>query len=221
VISVIVPTLNEAEVIGRTLNSIRRLGGEHEIVVSDGGSTDGTIEIVESQAGVTLVRSPRGRGTQLNRGAEAARGETLLFLHADTIPPPGAFKLIKETLRRPGVVAGSFRLRFDHPSPVLRFYAAMSRFNHILTTYGDQGLFMRAETFRAIGGFKEIPLLEDVEIQQRLRRLGGFAKLPVSVTTSARRFIEHGVLRQQLLNAALVVLYHLGVPPDLLSRLYG
>jgi len=157
----------------------------------------------------------------MNAGARAAGGEILLFAHADCRLPAAAFAEIHRALGDPAVAAGSFCLAFDRDDPWLRAYARASRINHPLFTYGDQGLFLRRELFERIGGFREIPLMEDVEIQRRLRRAGRFVKLPQPVVTSARRFLRHGVLRQQALNAALVGLYYLGVAPARLARAYG
>lgn len=191
-----------------------------EIIVSDGGSSDGTLDVVRQCPEVKLVNSARGRGRQMNEGANAASGDVLLFLHADTCLPPGALNMVEEMLVDSSVVAGSFSLSFDRHSFFLRLYSFFSQVNHILFTYGDQGLFLRSRTFRKIGGFKDIPLMEDVEIQKRLRRLGKFAKIRKPVITSARRFVTCGIIRQQILNTGLVFLYHLGADPSRLARFY-
>jgi hypothetical protein len=117
-------------------------------------------------------------------------------------------------------LAGSFSLRFDYQSPFLRLYARLSRINHILFTYGDQGLFMAQRTFEQVGGFSEIPLMEDVDIQKKLRKIGRFVKIGHPVVTSARRFVSSGIIRQQLINIGLVLLYHAGVSPSRLKRYY-
>ena len=128
--------------------------------------------------------------------------------------------MVRVTMGQSNVVAGSFSLCFDHPDPLLKLFARLSRINHILYTYGDQGLFLSRRTFARMGGFAETPLMEDVEIQKRLRQTGCFVKLNRSVVTSARRFLSHGVVRQQLLNTGLVCLYHAGVSPARLKRFY-
>ena len=141
-ISIIIPVLNEAGTIGGCLS---RLAGErvpHETLVVDGGSTDGTLDVVNSFPGVTQLCSPKGRGVQMNTGAGAARGETLLFLHADTLLPRGGLAHIEQLMERDDVVAGSFYLRFGHPGLLLDVYSRFSRINHVLFPYGDQGLFM-------------------------------------------------------------------------------
>ena len=144
-----------------------------------------------------------------------------LFLHADTILPADAFRLVGDALADPGVVGGCFRLAFDRDDPWLHMYSCFSRINHPLFTYGDQGLFVRREAFERIGGFREMPLLEDVEIQERLRREGRFVKFRQRVVTLARRFVPYGPVRQQALNVGIVVLYNPGVSPARLKRLYA
>ncbi len=220
-ISVVIPVLNESRTIGSCLSLLETEIGRHQIVVVDGGSRDGTMGIVSRFRGVKQLSAPTGRGCQMNRGAAAAEGDILLFLHADTSLPPGGLKKIERAMEQNGVVAGAFSSTFDDPCPILKLYACFTRINHILFTYGDQGLFVANRVFKAIGGFREIPIMEDVEIQGRLRRAGPFVKIREPVTTSARRFRCHGVIKQQILNCALVCLYHAGVNPLRLARYYG
>jgi rSAM/selenodomain-associated transferase 2 len=207
--------------IGRCLRQFDQQTGAHEIIVADGGSRDNTAGIVQAFPGVKLVQvTEKGRGRQMNRGAETAKGDILLFLHADTFLPPGGLDLVREIMGGRKVVAGSFSLSFDHRDRMLHLFSRLSRINHILFTYGDQGLFLCRATFENLGGFSEIPLMEDVEIQRRLRKIGRFAKLDHCVLTSSRRFVDRGIIRQQLLNTGLVLLYHAGVSPFRLKRYY-
>lgn len=220
-ISIVIPTLNEELMIGRCLKQFDKHPAAHEIIVADGGSRDNTVGIVSVFPGAKLVHvTERGRGRQMNRGARVAKGEILLFLHADTLLPPAGLRMIEAMMGRPKVVAGSFSLCFDHPDRMLHLFSRLSRINHILFTYGDQGLFLSRVTFEKLGGFAEIPLMEDVEIQQRLRKKGLFVKLNRCVVTSSRRFVSHGIIRLQLLNTFLVLLYHAGVSPFRLNRYY-
>jgi rSAM/selenodomain-associated transferase 2 len=219
-ISVIIPTLNERATFGSKLNDLLNQRGDLEIIVSDGSSSDGTLDVVSQFPEVKVVNSPRGRGRQMNEGANRASGDIFLFLHADTCLPPGALNMVEEILVDSSVVAGSFSLSFDRASFFLRLYSLFSQINHILFTYGDQGLFLRSRTFRKIKGFKDIPIMEDVEIQKRLKRLGKFVKIRKPVITSARRFVNCGIIRQQILNTGLVFLYHLGAAPSCLARFY-
>jgi glycosyltransferase involved in cell wall biosynthesis len=161
-ISIIIPTLNEKAIIGSTLKRCLNQEGIFEIILTDGGSSDGTLDVVGRFPEVNVVHSPRGRGRQMNEGAKAARGDIFLFLHADTCLPPRALKMIGKVLVDSSVVAGSFSLSFDQAHFFLRLYSLFSMINHILFTYGDQGLFLRATTFVRIGGFNDVPMMEDV-----------------------------------------------------------
>ena len=220
-ISVVIPVLNESKTIGSCLSRLSKQIEHHEIVVIDGGSQDSTLDIVRSFPNVKHVYSSMGRGIQMNRGARIAKGDILLFLHADTHLPPRALDKIESLMEQTGIVAGSFALSFDDSSLFLRLYSLFSRINHILFTYGDQGLFMARLAFESIGGFREIPIMEDVEIQKRLRCLGRFVKVRSPVRTSARRFLLNGIVKQQLINIWLVFLYHAGISPFRLKRIYG
>jgi rSAM/selenodomain-associated transferase 2 len=220
VISVIIPTRNEARIIKETLRALFQHPGEFEIIVADGESTDDTLQILEEFPGIKKVTSPPGRGKQMNAGARAAAGDILMFLHADSLLPPRAFGAIEQALSNPGVSGGCFTLQFDDPRLFFRILAAFSRLNHIFSTYGDQGLFLRAETFRALGGFRDLPVMEDVEIQKRIRAAGRFVKIPRPIVTSARRYRQKGPWRQHLQTTLIVVGYHLGVPPRFLARCY-
>ena len=219
-ISIVIPTLNEAANLETFLQNLLPQQRNSEIIVADGESTDGTREVLDRFPGFKLVRSGRGRARQMNEGARKARGEIFLFLHADTVLPANALGRIEEALADSSVEAGSFSLEFDHSGKFFRILSAFSRINHPFFTYGDQGLFLRAATFRRIGGFKEIPVMEDVEIQERLRRIGQFVKLREPVVTSARRYLRNGPLRQHLITTGIVLLYHLGVPARMLGRRY-
>lgn len=218
-VSVVVPALNEAERIAHCLRSIASQAGPHEIVVVDGGSSDATPALACPYASV--VAAPRGRGVQMNAGARRCGGEVLLFLHADCRLPPGALASLRGAMRDPRAVGGTFTLRFDTERGLLRLYAFFTRFKPRIFHYGDQGIFVRRAVFERMGGFAELPLMEDVDFLRRLRREGRVVLLRERVTTSARRFLRRGIVRQQLLNTALVLLYHLGVAPAVLARWYG
>jgi rSAM/selenodomain-associated transferase 2 len=221
VISVIVPTLNEESTIAAICSNLACYSTDLEIIIADGGSSDKTIAIAKSLSRTKVVSSKRGRGEQMNAGALQARGDILLFLHADSYVLRDALHLVEETMKDNSIYAGSFCLAFDHYSPLLALYSNASRINHILFTYGDQGLFLRKSDFDAVGGYKNIPLMEDVEIQQRIRRQGKFKKLDVPVYTSARRYLSNGILKQQIVNTALVLSYHFGIPAHWLKCVYS
>lgn len=217
-ISAIIPTLNEATCIATLVRALVKEGFA-EVIVSDGASTDGTSERA-ADAGAVVVRCSRGRGAQFHAGAERAKSEILFFVHADSAMPPNARAAIIAALAQAGAVAGSFSLAFDRRHWLLDALAGLSRINHSLATYGDQGLFVRRETYHAIGGYRAMPILEDLEIQHRLRRVGRFVKPPQAITTSSRRYLRNGILRRQVANAWIVARYLAGESPSRLARDY-
>ena len=213
-ISIVIPTLNEAEHLRGTLDALRQ-ADVHEIIVADGGSVDKTADIAEA-CGATVVRCERGRGMQFNAGAAAAGGEILLFLHADTSLPACFEARVREILEKPDVSAGVFSLRIDGRRRsyrvIERLVAWRSRFLGL--PYGDQALFMTTETFQSVGRYPEFAAMEDFELVRRLRRIGRIAIAPEQVLTSARRWSERGVWRTTTLNAACVAAYLCGVSPQ-------
>lgn len=218
-VSIVIPTLNEAGQLGATLERIGAQADPFEVLVVDGDSDDDTVQRAH-EWGATVLHAPRGRATQLNRGAEAARGDVLLFLHADTRLPLNALSLIRKTLASPSATAGTFRLQFDRPSPLLRLYAWCTRWPWIRICFGDRGLFVERSAFDAVGGYPEWPIFEDLELAARLHARGGFHFLDAAVTTSARRFARRGPLRQQLQNLHLWLHYMAGTPPEHVAPLY-
>ena len=214
----IIPALNEAGGILPCLHSVKNQPGEFEILVVDGGSVDGTVEVVRPHARV--VHSKKGRAVQMNSGARTSTGEVLFFLHADSHLPPGAFPLLEGALADPRIVGGTFRLRFNSEKYLLRFIAFFSRFRFRHFHYGDQGVFVRRRVFEQLSGFSEIPFMEDIDFLKRLRRIGRVALLNQPITTSARRFLKRGIICQQLTNICLVMLYLLGVRPENLKKWY-
>ena len=218
-ISIIIPVLDEADCLDRLLPGFKS-EEDVEVIVVDGGSSDATPLILGKYPNVHYVHAPKGRGIQLNRGASIARGDIVWFLHADSRLMEGWKQEIIQALSSTQVVAGCFHLQFDDSHWLLRLFAFFSRWNHPLATYGDQGYFMRREVFLRIGGFKDYPILEDLEVQCRLRRLGKWYKSPLALITSARRFKTMGILRQQLKNIGIVSLYLAGASPHWLSRFY-
>lgn len=218
-ISVVIPTLNEENTLGPTLRRLQHQARPFEILVVDGGSDDETQTLAQSQ-GARVLHAPRGRALQMNRGAEHASGEALLFLHADTLLPPNGLSIIRKALAAPNTSSGTFRLQFNTPTPLLRFYAWCTRWPWIRLCFGDRGQFVKRSVFEAVGGFPKWPLFEDLELAARLHQHGGFRFLDTAVTTSARRFHRHGLLRQQLQNLYLWSHYMWGTDPEHVAHLY-
>jgi rSAM/selenodomain-associated transferase 2 len=218
-LSVIIPTLNEASQIGRTLSAVTALDDNIEVIVVDGGSSDSTVRIAQDHGAIVEICEP-GRPRQMNMGAEKSSQDVLLFLHADTLPPAAAAKSIASALSNPAVAGGSFRLRFDSDHTVLGFFGWMSRFKTPLIHYGDSGYFVRRSIFFELGGFQEFPILEDLDFFTRLSKQHKIRIIQEPVVTSARRFLEKGVVKLQLLSIVIVGLYLLKVHPRRLRKLY-
>ncbi|MCA8833136.1 TIGR04283 family arsenosugar biosynthesis glycosyltransferase [Hymenobacter pini] len=222
-ISIIIPTYNEAEAITALLGYLRQATDPDdalEVLVVDGGSADDTAALAR-QAGATVLVSPRkGRAAQLNHGARQAQGEVLYFLHADSYPPPGFAAEVRRAVAQ-GYGAGCYRLAFDHSHWFLRFSAWCTRLPFTIVRFGDQSLFVRRDLFAGLGGYREeLLVMEDQELVARLRAEGTFRLLPRAVTTSARKYLANGVFRLQGIFTLLVVLYKLGVPQHRLVQLY-
>lgn len=218
-VSIIIPALNEADFIPSTLRAVHTLSDPKEVLVVDGGSSDATRTQAVPYARV--LDAPQGRAAQMNRGAKTASGDVLWFLHADTLPPPDALHHIRTALRQPEVESGIFRLAFDRDAPLLHLYSWCTHWPWIRLAFGDRGLFTTRAAFEAVGGFPDWPIFEDLELADRLYRRGTFRFLPQSVTTSARRFQSHGLLRQQLRNLYLWTHYMRGTDPERVAHHYG
>jgi rSAM/selenodomain-associated transferase 2 len=220
VVSIIVPTLNEASHIAGTLRALQALEGEKEILVVDGGSEDETTRIA-LQPAVRVLHSARGRGPQQHAGALEACGDILWFVHADTLPPPNALSSILEALKNGSVVGGNFGLIFDGPSRAARqlttIYPALRWLN---LCYGDSGIFVRTAIYRAAGGFRPFALFEDLDLLRRLRKAGRFVHLNACIVTSSRRFEKRNFAGMWLHWTALQILYWAGVHPNRLARWY-
>jgi len=217
--SVIIPTFNEEQKIQHCIKSIHESVADVEVIVVDGGSLDGTISIAE-QEGAVVCRSDLGRGKQSNAGVGIASGDVLLILHADTLLPPNAFELLQVSFQDVNVQIGTFRLGFDVQHPILRLYTLFTRCDSVFTRFGDQCIVLRRSFFEIIGGFPEWPLFEDVRMLQNARKRTHIFSFPAQVTTSARRFLKHGIIWQQLRNAWYLTLYLLGFSPVRLAMKY-
>jgi rSAM/selenodomain-associated transferase 2 len=218
-LSVVIPTLNEAERIGPLISATRDVG-ECEIVVVDGGSTDATRDYA---AGADRVLStPRGRAVQQNAGAAASSGDVLLFLHADCRLQPGAFEAVTVALQDARAVGGCFRQRIDAAG---WRYRLLERGNALRVklwnwAYGDQGIFVRRDVFVELGGFPELKLMEDLYLMKRLKKRGRIIQVTPPLIVSPRRWQQTGILRQTLRNWTLLALAGCGVSPNRLARFY-
>ena len=221
-VSIVVPALDEAANLAWLLPDLRARWPAAEVVVADGGGGDATRESAAAHPGVRWLGAPRGRARQMNAGARRAHGDILLFLHADTRLPDGALEAIGQALGDPAVVGGRFDVRFDSPRPIMRVVAWLMNRRSRLTgiSTGDQGIFVRRAVFEALGGYPDIPLMEDVELSRRLKRQGRLAALPLRVTTAARKWEREGAARTIVLMWGLRVLYFVGVSPARLHRWY-
>ena len=227
-ISIVIPVFNEAAALPGTLGALSAiahgldLGGDYELIVVDGQSTDGTVEAAQRFTD-RVILARKGRGAQLKAGAEAASGGILFFMHADCVPPSGFPDAIRRTLSQTGVCAGAFDIRIDSPKRRYRVIERAANLRSRLTRapYGDQGLFMTRETYEGIGGYAEIPLMEDIEIAGRLIKIGRIAILRTPMLVSPRRWEREGIIYTTLRDWSLAALYSvLGVPPERLAGRY-
>lgn len=219
-ISVIIPALNEGKYIARTLQRVQQ-GTGVEVIVVDGGSADDTArQSISAGANVLVVGG--GRARQMNTGAQRSAGGILFFLHADTVPPPGFDQAIRVALKEQQVAAGAFRLGIVGKSAGLRLIEHLTdwRSRWLSLPYGDQGLFLRADLFREMGGFPDLPIMEDFVLIRELRQRGRIVTLPLAVATAGRRWQSLGIWRTTFINQMMIAGYFLGVDLAVLARWY-
>jgi rSAM/selenodomain-associated transferase 2 len=222
-LSIIVPVLDEAARIGAALAALAPLRARGaEVIVADGGSRDCTVEIARPLAD-RVIAAPRGRGAQMNEGAAAASGDVLLFLHADTVLPPEADTLVLEGLRGAARQWGRFDVRIEGRSPLLAVISGFMNWRSRVTgiATGDQAMFVTRAAFDRAGRFADIPLMEDVALSKRLKRVSRPLCLTARVIVSGRRFDQRGAVRMVLLMWRLRLAYFLGAQPATLARRYG
>ena len=221
IISIIIPVLNEAAIIQPTLLKLRD-NPNVEVIVVDGGSRDNTIALAK-QTGVKVISaSGMGRASQMNAGAAIATGKILLFLHVDTQLPPNYGAIVQKTLKQQFVVAGAFELAIDGEEKSLRLVETLvklrSRF--LSLPYGDQAIFLSQKVFVDLGGFAELPIMEDFEFIQRLKHHGKIAIAPAAVLTSGRRWQKLGLFKTTAINQLIIIGYYLGISPLKLRNFY-
>ena len=220
--ALVIPVLNEQRFLPRLLDRLLPLA-DAEILLVDGGSSDGTIEMSQRIAAehpqVRLLHSARGRGCQMRHGAAASSAETLVFLHADSLPADNLAATLNK-FHAKGLEAATFRLRFDSDNVWLKLFALAARLDTSLTRFGDQGLVIQRALYDECGGFADVPLFEDVLLFTEIRRRSKLAYLDADIITSSRRFAERGPLRQMLRNIRLYTAWKLGRPIEELAEIY-
>jgi rSAM/selenodomain-associated transferase 2 len=222
--SIIIPVLHESKIINTVIRSLQnqKTSDPFEVIVVDGSPTQDTLRVI-SDKNIKKYSSQQGRGYQMNHGAAHASGEILVFLHADTLIPTNALSVIKETLQNQQLIGGAFTLQIDSQRFLLRMIALSSTLRSRITRapYGDQVIFLRKNYFDTIGGYKNIPLMEDVELMRRIyKKKGDIIILPTPVITSDRRWNQEGFLYTTLRDALIIFLYWCGMPPEKLARFY-
>ena len=221
-ISVIVPALNEEDNIGRCIEGVLKEICDCEIIVADGGSSDKTAEYASRYPGVLFIQSQRGRAIQMNMGASAASGDILLFLHADTILETGWAAELISVLQDNSISGGAFALGIQSQLWKYRLVETWVklRCGLCLLPYGDQAIFVRKTAFDIIGGYKSIPLMEDVDLIEKLKKLGTIVILNKKAITSERRWSKEGLIKTAAMNQLIMLLYRIGVNPGRLARMY-
>jgi len=219
-ISVVIPAINETAHIYKALKSIR-FGKCSEVIIADGGSSDGTAALARSMGANVITTSPP-RANQLNEGAMAAKGKVLLFLHADTRLPEKYDEYILDCLEKPGIACGAFKLCIDSPRKTLRLieHLASFRSRFLKMPYGDQAIFIYSDLFRQMGGFPHMPIMEDFEFIRRLQKKGEVAILPHAVFTASRRWDNFGIIKTTLMNQLVIMAYLAGISPQRIARWY-
>lgn len=220
-LSVIVPVLNEAGNLASFLTRLRAVAPAAEIIVVDGGSDDASNEIAEQSADV-VIRAPRGRAVQMNTGATYASNEVLWFLHADLTVPAGAVELIERAFDNARVVGGCFRLRFPRPELIYRVSDSLGNVGVEIFGFalGDHGIFCRRSAFEKVGGYPEVPLLEDAELYRKLSQLGEMMQLREQIVCSPRAYEQHGRYRTTAAYFLILALYVCGASIPYLNRIY-
>lgn len=223
-LAAVVPTLDEASQLPSLLASLRGpewLDSAQEIIVSDGGSADATATLA-TRHGANLVTGEPGRGGQLARGAARARSELLLFLHADARLRPGSLRAVRAAFEDPELVATGMCQRIDHPGRIFRWIERMA--NRRVSwgwIYGDSGLVCRREAYERVGGFRPLPIFEDLDLSRRLKRAGRVGLVSGAfLTVSSRRWEREGPLRRTIKNWCLTLAWAVGVAPERLARFY-
>ncbi len=223
-LSIIIPVFNEAKIAKFYLEKLEKLESSENLewLIIDGGSSDRTVEICQAFPVKILISPQKDRAAQMNFGAKQAQGKFLLFLHLDSQLPSQYLIEIQQILNNPNIVAGAFKFQVDSVGFTFRLleYLVNLRSRFFGLPYGDQGLFIKTETFWELGGFKDLPIMEDYEFIQRLKRQGQIAIADTAIRTSGRRWQKFGIMKTTLINQLIVLGYHLQIPPQTLAKWY-
>ena len=219
-ISIIVPTFNEARCLSETLTQIQQLS-PHQLIVSDGGSNDNTIEIAKNFTDF-VIKGPSGRAPQMNAGAQIATGNIFLFLHADSRIEPASYKKMLHSMKNPEKIGGAFSLCIDSEKWSLKLITRLAniRSKYLGMAYGDQAFFVKSSIFHQMSGFTELPICEDIDFFKRLKKLGSVVLLKEKALTSPRRWTKEGIWFTTLRNILIATLFKLGFPPRILTKWY-
>tara|TARA_B100000029_G_scaffold491281_1_gene551238 strand:+ start:54 stop:731 length:678 start_codon:yes stop_codon:yes gene_type:complete len=219
-ISIIVPTLNEARFLNETLIKIQLLS-PHELIISDGGSNDGTLKIA-AKFTQHIIKGPAGRALQMNAGAQVATGDLLLFLHADSHIKPNSYQKMLDTMKNPKVIGGAFSLLIESSKWALQIINQFAnlRSKYLGRAYGDQAFFVKKHIFQQMKGYTEFPICEDLDFYKRLKVFGSVVLLKEVVLTSPRRWVNDGIWLTTIKNIFIATLFELGFPPRILTKWY-
>ncbi|MBE0523294.1 MAG: TIGR04283 family arsenosugar biosynthesis glycosyltransferase [Methanosarcinales archaeon] len=224
-ISIITPVLNEEEYVGKFLLHLNNMDNDFELILVDGGSTDRTIGQIHEyltsfRHGFELLETKKGRGYQMNMGAKRARGDILLFLHIDSLIDKGSLRIITMELEDPAIIGGGFTQRFKDTDIFLTLVSLLGNFRTRLTNifYGDYGFFIKKDIFEKIGGYDDIPFLEDVEICRKAKKFGKLKQIDCRIHTSSRRYISKGRMKLSIVFILAVIMNALGFRPGFLGK---
>jgi len=219
-VSILIPIYNEEKILSKTLAGLQRLSAQAEIIFIDGGSSDRSVEIAAGCGRVEI--SGKGRAVQMNHGARFAKNNTLLFLHADSVVSSDTLTAIERKIMEGGFIGGCLTQRINKDACIFRFIEAEGNLRARITKifYGDQGIFVKKDMFSKIGGFPEVPILEDVLFTKKLRRIGKTAVLPQRIIVSPRRWEKQGIIKTTFLYSLITILFRLRFPLDKIKRLY-